>query len=341
MAKDYYAEEIAPTRDYFSEEIEKKPAITDFLKGIFQPYTQPTNVFDPLASYKSWRKLGENVAEVGVPTMQKVPILKDIPFGARYTGDPNAIMDLMLALSPAGRTTIATSAKSTLPQTVKNVTNPTGLAQRFRNTMFGIKRQASEKFGEQLDDLVKINPNKTISLSSIIENLKTEAIDNPKLRSLINRIPDLKQAISNPEVNVKEAQNIINGIRGTLPQIKLRGFNVRPQDISIFDLVDDIRTAQMDAFPEMANIRSEYGNILNKYNLVKNQLKVGATEKALAKKFGSKEVWGEMKQILPPAIRKEISKYATGTSVGKVIKRFLPWIVGGEVLRRGSGGMGD
>ena len=88
------------------------------LKSALSGYTSPMDVMSGIAPYKSSRAIGETISEVGVPTMQKIPVVKNIPFGARLLGDPNAVIDLMTSFSPTGQS-VAKSGMEHLPKVMK------------------------------------------------------------------------------------------------------------------------------------------------------------------------------------------------------------------------------
>ena len=101
----------------------------------------------------------------------------------------------------------------------------------------------------------------------------------------------------------------------------------------------DCRPAYCSAYPEMAQVRETYANVIGKYNLIKNQLKIGQLEKALAKKFGSAEVWKNVKQLIPPELQKEITSFARASQVIRLVQRYAPWIIGGGLVVGGIRGL--
>ncbi|MBU0907347.1 MAG: hypothetical protein KKE05_04300 [Nanoarchaeota archaeon] len=188
-----------------------------------------------------------------------------------------------------------------------------GFLRKVRGAVFQRKRQASEQFGSQLEDLSRVNPNRKVSLRQVVEKINSTAAEEPKLKSIINRTPSIKRISDNPQladtVPVEEAQRIINDLTAKLPSSKKLGFNVTSDDIAIFDVIDDIRGSQLDAFPEMAEIRQSYSQVINKYNLIKGKIKAGSLQSSLIKDFGDRELKEAFEELVPSDILKEVKEF--------------------------------
>lgn len=323
MPKDYYAEEIenkTPAKDYYAEEVEKQqfniPAV---FKNIFKSYTEPTNILTGIAGYKSARALGEEISKVGVPAMRQVPILKNIPFGARLTGDPNAIFDLLAMTSGAGRQAIGETTRATLPRSIKNVIRPVPFAERIRNQFFQVKQTAVNKFGQQLDELAQANPTRTISLRNTVDDIVTNLDDLPlEVKSTFRRTPKFNKMLDNPElaneVSLKDTQDIINYVQTKIPS------NIKSKHIDILDTLNDIRASQLDAFPEMAGVRADYTKIIEPFKQIKNQFKFNKLLKAIQTDFGGPEGINAVKQLLPKNVIKEMGGYKNIANSLKLLK---------------------
>jgi len=201
-------------------------------------------------------------------------------------------------------------AKSSIDKATKGA--PVFL-RKVRGAVFQRKRQASEEFGSQLQDLSRANPNKKVSLRNVIDKINNTAAEEPKLKTLINRTPSAKRLADNPqladEVPVEEAQRIINDLTAKLPSSKKLGFNVTSDDIAVFDVIDDIRGSQLEAFPEMQQIRQSYSQVINKYNLIKNKIKAGSLQNNLIKDFGDRELKEAFEELVPADILKEAVEF--------------------------------
>lgn len=201
--------------------------------------------------------------------------------------------------------------------------NKANFAEGIRNKFVNLKTQAVNRFGNQIDDLAKANPTKTISLREIVDNLLTDIDElSPQARSAIKGNPILKKFLENPEladnVSLKDTQEIINHFNTKVPK------NIRFNHLDILNTLNDIKAAQLDAFPEMANVRYEYAKFKQPYDLIKNQFKVGKLLKAIEKDFGDPEFKKAVTQIFPKEVIKEMGGYKNAERnlriMGKILK---------------------
>lgn len=84
---------------------------------------------------------------------------------------------------------------------------------------------------------------------------------------------------------------------------------VTGNDIAVFDVIDDIRGSQLEAFPEMQQIRASYGKVISKYNLIKNKIKAGSLQNNLIKDFGDRELKEAFEELVPADILKEAVEF--------------------------------
>ncbi len=235
----------------------------------------------------------------------------------------------------------------------KNIKDPTKLAKKVRGEFGSIKREAGKKFGADLERLTNQFPEQKINISDAVKSLQTEITENPAIRSAINRSPALKEVFDNPEmanyINLRQAQDIINQLKSRLPLSKLAGQNVRPTDIPLFDLIDDIKLAQLDAFPQMAKARAEYGEVIGKYKVIKNKFKGGSLINNLKKNWNDPEVKKIVDSMLPPDMIQEMGGYESASSLLKklgIIGQGLAWTTGAgiagygvyKIIGKGGGG---
>lgn len=204
--------------------------------------------------------------------------------------------------------------------------------KQVRGAVFKTKAEASERFGQQLDDLSSQFPDKRISIRDQIDDLIKEikgfqegdiAIPpNPKLRSLVNRTPELKKIVDNPQLaddlGLRDVQNIINGITSKFPGRLKTGAGVNSDELPLLDLIDDIRFSQLESFPQMAQIRQQYGEVLGKYNLIKNRIREASIKRSLVNKFGdSPELQKSFDELIPKELRKEIDSFRNASNALK------------------------
>ena len=137
---------------------------------------------------------------------------------------------------------------------------------------------------------------------------------NTSLRSVVNRSPELKRIVDNPELadnlTLEQSQKIINQLKSKLPPIKLKGLNVRPDDIPLFDLIDDIRGDQLAAFPEKVEINNAYGEVMNRYNMIKNKIGENSIKKNILNKFGGEPLPQQaFEKLLSEDLLKEVKSF--------------------------------
>lgn len=169
----------------------------------------------------------------------------------------------------------------------------------FRDEFANIKTKAVETFGNQLDDLASKNPTRTVDLTNTIDDIKSSLDDMPpEARNALKKVPLIKNLLEKPvlkdRVPLKDVQDAINYMNTKIPK------NIRSSHIDILDAVNDIRVAQLDAFPEMASVRADYAKTIEPYNQVKNYFKFNKLEKAIESGFGGSEGRKAVKQLMSP-----------------------------------------
>lgn len=240
-------------------------------------------------------------------------------------------------------------AKSSLDKATKGAP---GFLRKVRGAVFQRKRQASEQFGSQLEELSNANPGKKVSLRNVIEKINNTAAEEPKLKTIINRTPSVRRLADNPkladDVPVEEAQRIINDLTAKLPSSKKLGFNITSDDIAVFDVIDDIRGSQLEAFPEMQQIRQSYSKVINKYNLIKNKIKSGSLQKNLIDEFGDLELKEAFDELVPADILKEAKEFKRihnslqfGSRLGRRAAEATAAVTAGGLVGRRLGFFGD
>lgn len=181
------------------------------------------------------------------------------------------------------------------------------LGQQVRQVAGAAKQAAVDRFGGSLDGLAKANPNTSISLQQIVDDIK----NNPDLpyeaNSVFKRTPILRDMLKNPgdagyvspaNVTLKDTQDIINYINTKVPK------SIKANSLDILDVQNDLRAAQLDAFPQMAQTRAEYGKFAEDYKLVKSALNPKSTPGAIMSNFGGNiAVKDAAKRVLAPVIK--------------------------------------
>lgn len=216
-----------------------------------------------------------------------------------------------------------------VPQPIKNTTTGrTAFVERVRGGFQGAKRKAGEQFEGTLTKLTTENPDRFVDLSAAVAELGEDIKLNPKLLSAVNRSPRLQAILQDPskaaKLTLTEAQELKNEMTSKLSLGKLQGNNVRTDDLPLFDTVDNIREAQLSAFPdeqfgEFAKARKDYGRTMSDYRMVKPRIQPGRTEENIYKNFGGDaEIQDAVKRLLPKELQKEIGRTKVVRKTGKV-----------------------
>ena len=168
-------------------------------------------------------------------------------------------------------------------------TKETRFAEKVRTSVYDAKHDAVEKFGQDIDNLAKANPNREVSLRNTVDRLKTEWNDlTPEAQRVFSKVPKFKEMLTNPDlannISLRDTQEIINYFNTKVPK------TIKYQHLDILDTLDDIRTAQLDAFPEMEQARASYAQVKQNFDIIKNKVKVGQTLKNVAKNWGDPEI---------------------------------------------------
>lgn len=194
-------------------------------------------------------------------------------------------------------------ANARIPRVIEDVlTNKSKYLSDVRSSFFDAKTSAVDKFGAGLERLANDNPNDFVSLRPVVDQLVQEIAYEPKLRNAINRVPLLDQILNEPKladkIPLKEAQSLVNDLQSKIPSTKLRGLGVRSDDIPLLDAVHNIKAQMLEAFPQLKDVRADYGKVINDYNLIRTKIKPGNLAKNLQTNFGDVEVEGAAKRLL-------------------------------------------
>lgn len=240
-----------------------------------------------------------------------------------------------------GRTVIEsapTRFMRNVTQNIKNVKNPVQFSQNVRRVLFQQKKAVGDAFEQGIQQLSEANPTKRVDLSDSFKFIKSAVDDvkeNPGLASEVKgalrkiRNPELAKTvqnlIDNPEAakdltlaQSQEIKNIIQqatSIKGKMGQGGFAQYN--PGDLELLDLLDEIKLAQSEAFPEMAQVRKPYAEFIGNYRNVKNMFKPGRLIEKMRKGFGDEEIEMAVKAVLPQDTMKAIQGFRR---TGKTIK---------------------
>lgn len=218
------------------------------------------------------------------------------------------------------------------------------LSEKVRGVAAQAKQAAIDQFGNSISSLADANPTKAISLQEVVDGIK----GNPDLpyeaKSVFNKTPILRDLLKNPgdegymspsNVSLKDTQEIINYINTKIPR------SIKSTSLDILDAQNDIRAAQLDAFPEMEGVRQQYGKFAEDYKLIKSALNPKATPGAIASNFANNPVVkAAANRVLAPVV-KDMSQYRNQVGLANFLKKAGIGIVGVGATVLGGGKVYD
>jgi len=243
-----------------------------------------------------------------------------------------------------------------ITRNIKNVKDPVQFSKTVRKTFFDVKRKVGDEFEKGITTLSKANPEKRIDLSAEVQYLKDaidDTVNNPGLgsqvKSTIRSIRNPEKAkviqgmIENPmnakDLTLAQAQEIKNMIQqapAIATKLKQGKFaDWKPGDLELLDLIDDIKLAQSEVFPEMAQVRKPYAEFMNNYKNVKNMFKPGALLNKMRSGFGDEEIQSMVKAILPQDTLKAIRGFRRTGKALKIGAGITGLLTAEELIRRG------
>lgn len=218
----------------------------------------------------------------------------------------------------------------------KNLKNEVGFTQKVRNSMFDLRNKLGRELDSKVTELSSKNPDKRIDLRDTMNQLK-EAIsntENPGLRAdvmrTIRKIKDpetvkrLVTFIDKPHyaesVNLRTAEDMKKAIQQGISTKMGDKFALKTAgDHELIDLVDEIKSAQAEYFPELSDIRKPYAEFMQNYRQVKSHFKPGRLSKGIKSKFGDAEIESMIKKVLPAEVVKEIGGVRNASNILKAL----------------------
>lgn len=215
-----------------------------------------------------------------------------------------------------------------------NPENESVLAKTVRKAAYQSKTDAVNSFGDSIDALSEANPDRTTSLRNVVDNLNQNMDEMaPEAKNVFRKTPILKDLLAKPEladnVSLRDTQDIINYINTKVPR------TIKSNHLDILDTLNDTRAAQLDAFPEMADVRAKYGDFKNAFDNIKGKLKQGSLIENMAKDFGDAEVKKNVSKVFGEDILNQVKNFQQAKQVLKTAG-----IAGNWALKGAAGGIG-
>lgn len=202
-----------------------------------------------------------------------------------------------------------------------------GFASTIQKAFVNTKVKAVDKFGKELETLAEANPTKKISISSALEdysNPESASLIPNEVKNIMRKTPILKDVLkgtrSADDISLKEAQEMVNYLNAKVPA------NLKRTHLELPELISDIKASQLDAFPGMTDLRSEYAKVAEPYKNLKNYFKFNRTLAAIDNDFGGAQGKLALKKLFGdnPDILSEIESYKNAGRLIGAAKEYGP-----------------
>lgn len=223
------------------------------------------------------------------------------------------------------------------------------LGAKVRQVAAAAKLSTVDKFGASVDAQATANPTKTVSLENVVNDIKS-SLANPEsgitdeAKTVFRKTPLLNGMLKEPgsagyidpaNVSLKDTQEIINYINTKIPK------SIKASSLDVLDAQNDIRAAQLDAFPEMAQTRADYGKFAEDYKLIKSVLNPKSTPNAIMTNFNNNiAVKDAANRVLSPVVGDMAKLRSQAGIVGWLKKLGIGAIGAGAVYEVGKRVMG-
>jgi hypothetical protein len=289
-----------------------------------------------------------------------VDVAASVPGKAAATAGKAAVN----AGEPLGRViTAPVKAIKQAPENVRRVFKPVEFAREVRSSVFNLKSRLGKQVDAGVTQLSEANPTKTVDLSDQFFQIKgaiKNAEENPGLASDINatlrKIKDprtanlVRQMLIDPrkaeKLTLRQAEDIKRAIQSA-PSISAKSAqgkfaNWTKGDTELLDLIDEIKLAQSEVFPELAQVRAPYAEYMQNYRVVKNMFKERSLLNNMRGRFGNEEIEGMVQKVLPPETYKKMIGFRnTGKALrwgGGVVGVGASAAIVNQILRKTFGG---
>ena len=105
---------------------------------------------------------------------------------------------------------------------------------------------------------------------------------------------------------------LLNHLETKIPQ------NIKVNNLDVLDAINTVKGAQLGAFPEMAEIRTNYQTFIEPYKNIKSYFKFNRILNAIKNKFGGAEGEAAAESILPKEVVKKIKGYRAAANLAQM-----------------------
>ena len=299
------------------------------------------------------------------------PPLQPVTPAGKVIGTGAGILAALLGPGKLGFRATKSAVKATAGK-VPGIANATvkdiEFAERVQNTAFQTIRNAGTKFGDDIAKLEGTNPTEAVDITEAVTNFAANAAENAdiarrlkagirvsgskKVKEFFDQVQDPNQVVTLAKMTLKESQEIVRAVQKAPNLIskftkgKLARFD--PNEIAFLEFINDIRAAQLQAFPQFANTLKSFSETMQKWRQVKNFFKAGKTIGAVKGKFGDPQLEKMAFDMLSPAVIKSIGGVRNVVRIANGLKwvgivaggSAVAGIAGAGALSRLAGGQG-
>lgn len=236
-----------------------------------------------------------------------------------------------------------------IARNINNIKDPAKFGQEVRGSLFEAKRAVGKTFENDLNALVNKNPDGRINLSNelgMMKNAVDNQAENPGLAQQINAVirkiknPEdaklLNEIIQDPNkassLTLKQSQSIKNAIEkapAIASKLKMGKFaQYTDGERELLDLVANVKNAQLEVFPGLADIRKPYAEYMQNYNQVKNMFKSSSLLNKVRSGFGNEEIQQIINSVLPEKTIADIRGFRNAEEVVRIMKQGAGWLIG-------------
>jgi len=269
----------------------------------------------------------------GQPTNLKELTDPFVALAADYLGSYASGMGIGKGLGLAGKG-INTMTKNAMPKAAEAFSKNTGeffkkiptalsrskganFATKIQDVFFDAKSGASG-FGKQYETaanaIADANPGAGVDIRNTLAQLNDEALSNPKIKTLLSRIPKLKSLAENPEaadnLTMKEARELKTLISSKISPAKYAGkMTFAPEDRAVLDVADNLRNDILEAFPDMQGVNAQYTKKIKAYNDLRRKVYSDNLLSGLKENLSNPQVFAKIKDIFPKDAVREMESY--------------------------------
>lgn len=249
------------------------------------------------------------------------------------------------------------SAREAVARATKDIVN---FDSKVRGELFGARVKAGNAFDESLKAVQAAAPDQKVDLMSAFKGLGLEldeagaiTAENPKLLSDIKAVlkksgnRTLERILASGDASnltLEQTQDIVKSIKKipSLAQKLNQGkfAQYTDTDIPIIQFIEDVRDAQLSAFPEFAETLGAYRETMHKFRAIKPYFKESNLINNIVSDFQGKPVIQKfVRDLLPKnvvsemdSVRKVRSAIQKSKSVGEMALRGAATVAGGGAM---------